>query len=155
MLLQEARLGSTHTVHFVPWSGCCHLFVLFFAACRAFKLPCYWLQRQYLHDSIYWPAGSLLALCRNSGDILPKNVANSAERTITAMLREAMKPSRSDVSLGHLADACVLEVLFFLGVRDVLRVRRASPRFRLLLDKSQNDYWLLRLRKDYGLHLKA
>ena len=71
------------------------------------------------------------------------------------MLRAAMKQRSSAVSLGHLPDACLIEVLFFLGVRDVLRFRRASPRFKLLLDKSQNDYWLPRLRKDYGLHLEA
>lgn len=59
------------------------------------------------------------------------------------------------MSLGHLPDACVLAVLFFLGVRDVLRFRRACRRFKLLLDQSQNDYWLPRLRKDYGLHLQA
>ena len=57
--------------------------------------------------------------------------------------------------LTNLPDACILTALLFLDVRDALRFRRTCRRMDPLLEQSQNDYWLLLLRRDFGLHLQV
>lgn len=57
--------------------------------------------------------------------------------------------------LANVPDACILTVLLFLDVRDALRFQQTCRRVNLLLKQSQNDYWLLRLRRDFGLHLQV
>ena len=59
------------------------------------------------------------------------------------------------VSLASIPDSCILTALLFLDVRDALRLRQTCPRMNLLLKQSQNDYWLLLLRRDFGLHLQV
>ena len=57
--------------------------------------------------------------------------------------------------LTNLPDACIITVLLGLDVRGALLFRRTCRRMDLLLKQSQNDYWLLRLRRDFGLHLQV
>lgn len=59
------------------------------------------------------------------------------------------------MSLVNLPNACLLTALLFLDVKDALRFRRACRRFNMLLKLSQNDYWLLRLRKDFCLQVQV
>lgn len=66
-----------------------------------------------------------------------------------------MKLRSSDIRLAKLPDACIITVLLFLDVRDALRFRRACRRTNLLLEQSQNDFWLPRLRRDFGLQLQV
>ena len=62
---------------------------------------------------------------------------------------------RTAASLTVLPDACILTALLYLDVQDALRFRRLCHRFNLLLEQSQNDYWLPRMRKDFGLQLQV
>ena len=57
--------------------------------------------------------------------------------------------------LGDLPDACILSALLCLDVQDALRFRLSCRRINLLLEQSQNDYWLPRLHRDFGLRLKV
>ena len=68
---------------------------------------------------------------------------------------EAMKLRSCDIRLVKLPDACILTVLLFLDVQDALRFRRAFRRLNLLLEHSQNDFWLPRLRRDFGVQLQV
>ena len=66
-----------------------------------------------------------------------------------------MKPKARAVSLADLPDACILTALLFLDVQDALRFRRTCRRMNLLLTQSQNDFWLPRLGRDFGLQLQV
>ena len=59
------------------------------------------------------------------------------------------------MSLVKLPNACLLTALLFLDIKDALHFRRACRRFNMLLKLSQNDYWLPRLHKDFGLQLQV
>ena len=59
------------------------------------------------------------------------------------------------MSLADLPDACILTALLFLDVRDALRTRQTCRRMHLLLEQSQNHFWLPRLRMDFGLRLQV
>ena len=59
------------------------------------------------------------------------------------------------VSLADLPDACTVIVLLFLHVRDALQCQRTCRRLTQLVQQSQSDYWLPRLRKDFGLPLQV
>ena len=59
------------------------------------------------------------------------------------------------MSLVQLPDACILTALLFLDVPDALPFRRVSRRMNLLLRESHNDFWLLRLSKDFGLQIQV
>ena len=59
------------------------------------------------------------------------------------------------MSLVQLPDACILTALLFVDVQDALRFRRVSRRMSLLLENSHNDFWLQRLRRDFGLHVQV
>ena len=59
------------------------------------------------------------------------------------------------VSLADVPDACIVIVLLFLDVRDALQCRRTCRRFNWLVQQSQNDFWLPRLRRDFGLPLQV
>ena len=59
------------------------------------------------------------------------------------------------MSLSVLPDACIISALLCLDVQDALRFRRLCRRMNLLLEQSQNDYWLPRLRRDFGLQLQV
>ena len=67
----------------------------------------------------------------------------------------AMENIAPAVSLTILPDACILTAVLFLDVQDGLRLRRACRRLNLLLEQSQNDYWLPRLRRDFGLQVQV
>ena len=70
------------------------------------------------------------------------------------VVKLATFPDASSVgSLTEIPDACILTALLFLDVQDALRFRRACRRFNLLL--KQNDYWLPRLCRDFGLQLQV
>ena len=70
------------------------------------------------------------------------------------VVKLATPPDASSAgALGEIPDACILTALLFLDVQDALRFRRACRRFNLLL--KQNDYWLPRLCKDFGLQLQV
>ena len=66
-----------------------------------------------------------------------------------------MKLRSSVVTLVKLLDACILRSLLFLDVQDALRFRRTCRRLNVLLEHSQNAFWLLRLRRDVGLQLQV
>ena len=66
-----------------------------------------------------------------------------------------MKLRSSDTKLATLPDACVITALLFLDVQDALRFWRTCRRMNLLLKHSQNDFWLPRLRRDFGLQLQV
>ena len=59
------------------------------------------------------------------------------------------------ISLADLPDACIITALLFLNARDALRCRRACRRLNLLLEQSQNHYWLPRLHRDFGLWVQV
>ena len=59
------------------------------------------------------------------------------------------------VSLADLPDACIVIVLLFLHVRDALQCRRTCRRLNLLVQQSQSDFWLPRLRREFGLPLQV
>ena len=61
----------------------------------------------------------------------------------------------SAMLLTNLPDDCILPVLLCLDVQGALDFRRMCRRMDLLLKQSQNDYWLPRLRRDFGLHLQV
>ena len=70
-------------------------------------------------------------------------------------LDDALRCLGAVMSLVSLPSACLLTALLFLDVKDALRFWRACRRFNMLLKLSQNDYWLLRLRKDFGLQVQV
>ena len=59
------------------------------------------------------------------------------------------------MKLAKMPDACILEVLLCLDVRDVLHFRRVCRRMNLLVEQSQNNFWLPRLRRDFGLQVQV
>ena len=61
----------------------------------------------------------------------------------------------SAVSLAGLPDECLLAALLSLDVQDALRFRQTCRRMNLLLEQSQDHYWLPRLQKDFGLQLEV
>jgi hypothetical protein len=56
-------------------------------------------------------------------------------------------------SFRDLPDECILQALSHLSVPDVLAFRKTCRRFNWLLQEQQ--FWLPRLRDDFGLHLEA
>ena len=66
-----------------------------------------------------------------------------------------MKLRNTNTTLVELPDACILTALLCLDVQDALRFRRACRRLNLLLEQSQNEFWLQRLRRDFGLQLQV
>lgn len=59
------------------------------------------------------------------------------------------------VSLASLPDECILAALLFTDVQDTLHFRQTCHRMNLLLEQSQNPYWLPRLQRDFGLQLQV
>ena len=59
------------------------------------------------------------------------------------------------MKLAKLPDACILTMLLSLNVRDVLHFRRVCRRMNLLVEQSQNNFWLPRLRRDFGLQVQV
>ena len=59
------------------------------------------------------------------------------------------------VPLAGLPDECVLAALLFLDVQDALHFRQTCHRMKLLLEQSQDHYWLPRLQRDFGLQLQV
>ena len=72
-----------------------------------------------------------------------------------AAQRDAMVVKFPAGSLAGLPDECILTALLCLDVQDALRFRRTCRRLNLLLEHSQNEFWLQRLHSDFGLQLQV
>ena len=59
------------------------------------------------------------------------------------------------VPIAGLPDECILAALLFLDVQDALHFRQTCHRMNVLLEQSQNHYWLPRLHRDFGLQLQV
>ena len=59
------------------------------------------------------------------------------------------------VPLAGLPDECILAALLFLDVQNALHFRQTCHRMNLLLEQSQDHYWLPRLQRDFGMHLQV
>ena len=66
-----------------------------------------------------------------------------------------MVVKRPAAALASLPDDCVIGALLFLDVQDALHFRQTCHRMNLLLEQSQDHYWLPRLQRDFGLQLQV